>query len=214
MSVKGGGETMVNYIEYLSLPEKVGIAIVAFILVAQVIGEISELMGLVVPEIFKIRKYFARKKQERITLQQMPEALKNVQAFLNEVNQHYSADNITKRNDWIDNVNYKLETTDERMKEFDKKLDKNNENTLSILIDNKRDTIINFASYVMKESNPVTREQFNRIFKLYDEYEQIIEENGKTNGEVDIAHHIIKTSYETHMRNQSFVEDIYGYDFK
>lgn len=205
---------MINYIEYLSLPEKVGIALVIFILVAQVIGEISELKGLVVPEIFKIRKYFARKKRERITLQQMPEALNDVQTFLNEVKQHYSADNITMRDKWIENVNHKLETTDEWMKELDKKLDKNSEDTLSILIDNKRDTIINFASYVMKESNPVTREQFKRIFKLCKEYEQIIEENNLTNGEADVAHHIIEESYETHMRNQSFVEDIYGYDFK
>lgn len=205
---------MINYIEYLGLPATIGIGIAAVFLVLQIIGELLEIKGKVVPEILKIRKYFARKKQERITLQQMPEALNDVQTFLNEVKQHYSADNITMRDKWIENVNHKLETTDEWMKELDKKLDKNSEDTLSILIDNKRDTIINFASYVMKESNPVTREQFKRIFKLCKEYEQIIEENNLTNGEADVAHHIIEESYETHMRNQSFVEDIYGYDFK
>lgn len=58
----------------------------------------------------------------------------------------------------------------------------------------------------------VTREQFNRVFKLYAEYEEIIEANGLTNGEVDIAYRIIKESYETHMRNHTFVEDALGYD--
>ena len=32
-----------------------------------------------------------------------------------------------------------------------------------------------------------------------------------TNGEVDIAYRIISESYETHMRNHTFIEDIRGY---
>ena len=73
---------------------------------------------------------------------------------------------------------------------------------------NKRDS---FASLVIDESKPVTREQFNRIFKVHQEYESIIESNGMTNGEVDIALSIIKESYEKHMRNHTFVEDARGY---
>ena len=42
----------------------------------------------------------------------------------------------------------------------------------------------------------------------------IIEKNEKTNGEVDIAFRIIQESYECHMRNHTFVEDIRGYDIK
>jgi hypothetical protein len=57
----------------------------------------------------------------------------------------------------------------------------------------------------------VTREQFNRIFKQHEEYEDIIKANGIKNGEVDIAYRIISESYETHMRNHSFIEDIRGY---
>ena len=92
------------------------------------------------------------------------------------------------------------------------KLDKNNEDTLSLLIDSKRNTIINFADLVIDENKPVTREQFHRIFKLYKEYEDIIKKNNMTNGEVDIAIRIIKESYEKHMRHHSFVEDIRGYN--
>ena len=58
----------------------------------------------------------------------------------------------------------------------------------------------------------MTREQFNRIFKIYREYETIIEENNVTNGEVDISIQIIKESYEGHMRNHTFIEEIRGYD--
>lgn len=91
-------------------------------------------------------------------------------------------------------------------------MDKNNEDTLALLIDSKRNTIINFAHLVIDEDKPVTREQFNRIFKLYEEYKDIIRKNKMTNGEVDIAIRIIRESYETHMRHHSFVEDIRGYD--
>jgi len=85
--------------------------------------------------------------------------------------------------------------------------------TLSLLIESKRNAIINFASYVIDEKNPVTREQFNRIFKIYEEYEEIIEANGLTNGEVDVAIRIIRESYEHHMRHHTFIEEIRGYDF-
>lgn len=108
-------------------------------------------------------------------------------------------------------VNSKLEQYDKSISELGVKLDKNNSDTLSILIDSKRNAIISFASLVIDESKPVTREQFNRIFKVHQEYESIIESNGMTNGEVDIALSIIKESYEKHMRNHTFVGDARGY---
>ena len=73
-------------------------------------------------------------------------------------------------------------------------------------------TIIAFAERVVDAKSPVTREQFNRIFKMYRDYEKIIEANGLVNGEVDIAYRIIKESYEGHMREHTFVEDVHGYD--
>ena len=71
--------------------------------------------------------------------------------------------------------------------------------------------IISFASMVIDETKPVTKEQFNRIFKLYEEYEAIISANGMTNGEGDIAIRIIREAYENHLRNHSFIEDIREY---
>lgn len=193
---------MLNYLQYLNLPTKVTFTIVIIFLILQVIGELLELRGKAVPEIIKIRKYFARRKHEREILHQLPVAL-------NEINQLFAE--IAKRDKWIENVNHKLEQNDTCIKELDRKLDENNENTLSLLIDNKRNTIINFASHVIDEKNLVTREQFNRVFKLYEEYEEIIEKHNLTNGEVDIAIHIIRESYENHMKSHTFVEDLRGY---
>lgn len=61
---------------------------------------------------------------------------------------------------------------------------------------------------VSDESIPVTREQFNRILKMYNDYERIISENNMTNGEIEIAYSIIVKAYKKHMENHSFVEDM------
>ena len=50
-----------------------------------------------------------------------------------------------------------------------------------------------------------------QYFKIYDEYEAILEKYGKTNGEVEISIRIIREAYETHMRNHTFIEDVRGY---
>lgn len=203
---------MIEYIKYLNIPTKITILIVFLFLIIQIIGEILEFKGKVVPEYIKIRKYFLRKKQEREILHQVPITLADVRKSLDEFKTYYSTDNIRMRDDWIENVNYNLKECDERIKKLDEKLDKNNVNTLSMLIENKRNTIIDFASKVVDKNSLVTREQYNRILRLYDEYEKLITENGLTNGEIDIAHHIIMDSYESHMKNHSFIEEMYGFD--
>lgn len=212
---------MFDYIEYLNLPTVIAVALVTSFFIIQIIGEILEFKGKVVPEFIKIRKYFSRKKREREVLselpaifeeiRQVPDTLRNVQILLNNVDQHYSSDNITMRDNWIQNVNHKLDVNDRMVQELCSKLDKNNEDTLSLLIEIKRNSIISFASLVIDENKAVTREQFNRIFRIYEEYEDIIEKNNLTNGEVDIAIRIIKEAYEAHMRNHTFVEDVRGY---
>jgi hypothetical protein len=216
---------MINYVDYLKIPGVIAGVIIAFFFVAQIIGELLELKGKVVPEILKTRKYFARKKREREILsglaqmpsvidsiKQMPVMMADVTSFLNEVNEHYNKDNITKRDKWMEWVNNQATIYDSSFDKVEKKIDKIDGVILSLLIDIKRDTIINFASKVIDEKYPVTREQYNRVFKLYEEYEEIIKENRMTNGEVDIAIRIIRDSYKTHMKNRTFVEDIRGYN--
>ena len=149
----------------------------------------------------------------------MAKTLSKVERLLTDVDNHYSKDNIAMRDGWMKEVNEHISDSEARrkeqdvlMRELNKKLDKNNADTLSLLIDNKRNTIIDFASKVIDESYPVTKEQFNRIFRIYQEYEEIIKENGLTNGEVDIAIRIIREAYERHLKTHTFIEDVRGYN--
>ena len=202
-------------IEFLGIPTTVAIALVGLFLAMQIIGEILEFKGkYVVPEILKIRKYFARKKQEKEQIKETAETLVEVKKLLADVNTHYSEDNIKKRNKWMNWVNNQAEVYDTSIAELEKKMDKNNEITLSLLIENKRNIILDFAGHVVDEKYPATREQFNRVLKVYNEYETIIEENNLTNGEIDIAYRIITDAYAERMKDHSFIEDIRGYDIK
>lgn len=202
---------MLNYIEYLNVPSQIAIALIAVLFVLQLIGEFLNFKGKAVPEIMSIRKYFARKKSERKVIRELPDTIQDLKDIVNNINEHYNTDNISKRDKWIDNVNNKLMMEDKLVRDLDKKLDEANKDIVSILVDNKRDTIIDFASKVSNSNTLVTKEQFNRVFKLYKEYEDLISKNGLTNGEVDIAYRIIVESYEEHLSNHTFIEDTRGW---
>jgi hypothetical protein len=107
----------------------------------------------------------------------------------------------------MNHINEKECAYDTELSKLTSMLDKVNKTVIDIQIDNKRSQIINFASMVSDESIPVTREQFNRILKMYDAYEKILADNGMTNGEIDIAHSIIVKAYKKHMEHHTFVED-------
>lgn len=193
------------------MPTKIAFVLVCIFLVIQIIGELLEFKGKIVPEFIKIRKYFKRKKQEK---KQTVDTLKQVQRLLNEVNQHYSQDNITKRNKWMEWVNSRAQVYDAsvvELTELKEALAANNELTLDLYINTNRNRIIDFASKIANENTVVAREEFNRIFKVYNEYESILNKYNKTNGEVDIAYRVITESYEDHMKNHTFLEDVRGY---
>lgn len=207
---------MLEYLnQYFNIPIVAIIAIIAFLVIANVIGEALEFTGKVVPEFMKIRKRYARKKQERETLAQMPEMMDKVKELLNDVNEHYSSDNIKMRDGWMSGVNGKLENYEEVIHVINDKIDKNSydivnlrDDVVDLLLDNKRETIIAFAEKVCDDKFPATREQFNRIFKIHEEYERIITERGLTNGEIDVAFKIINESYQVRLKRHTFIEDV------
>lgn len=202
---------MLNYIEYLNVPSQIAIALIAVLFVLQLIGEFLNFKGKAVPEIMSIRKYFARKKSERKVIRELPNTIQDLKNIVNNIDKHYNTDNIAMRDKWIDSVDNKLMMEDKLVRDLDKKLDEANKDIVSILVDNKRDTIIDFASRVSNSGVLVTKEQFNRVFKMYKEYEDLISKNGLTNGEVDIAYRIIVESYEEHLSNHTFIEDTRGW---
>lgn len=206
---------MINYIEYLGIPLKIAIVLVAIFFVMQAIGEFLEFKGKVVPEFFKIRKWLTRRKREKAEAAQ---TLKDVQVLLNDVNGHYSADNIAKRDSWMQWVNNRAEVYDESIKQLREALTEvmqalkdNTKLTEEMFIQSSRDRIIDFATKTSNENVMVSREEFNRIFKVYAKYEKYLEEHKMTNGEVDINYQIIKESYEQRLRDHAFTEDIRGY---
>lgn len=206
---------MLNYIEYLNIPVKIALVLVVIFFSMQIIGEFLEFKGKVVPEFFKIRKWFTRRKREKAEAAQ---TLKDVQVLLNDVNSHYSADNIAKRNGWMQWVDNRAEVYDESIKQLKETLTEvkqalkdNTKLTEEMFIQSSRDRIIDFATKTSNESVMVSREEFNRIFKVYSKYEKYLEDHDMTNGEVDINYQIIKESYEQRLRDHAFTEDIRGY---
>lgn len=206
---------MINYIEYLGIPLKIAVVLVVIFFAMQAIGEFLEFKGKVVPEFFKIRKWLTRKKREKAEATQI---LKDVQVLLNDVNGHYSADNIAKRDGWMKWVNDRAEVYDESIKQLREALTEvmqalkdNTKLTEEMFIQSSRDRIIDFATKTSNESVMVSREEFNRIFKVYAKYEKYLEDHDMTNGEVDINYQIIKESYEQRLRDHAFTEDIRGY---
>lgn len=207
---------MLQYIEYLRLPAWIGIALVALFLFAQVVGEILELKGKVVPEFMKIRKYFKRKKEEK---RENAETLKAVKQLLADVNAHYSEDNISKRDAWMSWVNSRADVYDNSIVEIKDNLalvttalQDNSKLTEELFVQNSRDRIIDFGILVADGEKIVSREQFRRIFKVHEDYEKFLKNRGLKNGETDIAMRVINESFATHMREHTFLEDVRGYD--
>lgn len=207
---------MLGYLEYLKLPAAVAGAIVGILLVANLVGELLELKGKVVPEFMKIRKYFKRKRDEK---RENAETLKAVKLLLADVNAHYSADNISKRDAWMNWVNSRADVYDNSIIEIKDNLalvtsalQDNSKLTEELFVQSSRDRIIDFGILVADGEKIISREQFHRIFKVHDDYEKFLKKRGLKNGETDIAMRVINESYATHMREHTFLEDVRGYN--
>ena len=181
-------------------------------IILNIIGELVEKTGKIVPEFMKVRKFFTRKKEEKKRQKQL---LVNVETLLNDVNQHYSEDNIAKRNEWMEWVNSRARIYDQsiaELTEMKQSIADNNKLTLDLYININRNRIIDFASKVANENVLISKEEFNRIFKIYQDYEAILEQHHMTNGEVDIAYRIIQESYKERLQDHTFLEDVRGYN--
>lgn len=202
-------------IEFLGIPTTVAIMIIGLFLIMNIIGEIAEWAGKVVPEFLKVRKYFKRKKDEKIEQQ---ERLKRVDEKFAAFEIHYNPENIAKRDKWMDWVNDRANKYDESIDKLTKGLDaivealtKNTEMTEEMFIQDSRTIILSFAEKVAHNDLVVSREEFNRVFKVYNKYEQFLEDHNKTNGEVDIAIKVIQDGYKFRLQNHLFFEDLRGF---
>lgn len=202
---------MINFVEYLQLPAQIAVVVIGVVFVMNVIGEVLEFKGKVVPEFMKIRKYFSRKRHEK---KETAQTLKEVKQLLGDVNAHYSADNITKRDSWMQWVNNRADVYDTSIVEIKNQLTSVTEVLEELFVQNSRDRIIDFATKVTDGKNLVSREEFNRIFKVHAKYEAFLENRKMTNSEVDVAILVIQESYAQHMKEHTFLEDVRGYSSK
>ena len=202
----------VNALTYLGIPMIVIACALGLLFVLNIIGSILDVKGKVWPEIINFRRYRRRKKEEK---EKQKKLLEDVQVALNEMKEHYSPEKIAQRDAWMSWVNDRAKVYDASVAELTSlraSMDSSNELILDLYINVNRNRIIDFASKVINENVIVSREEFNRIFKVYDEYEAILEKYNKTNGEVEVSIRIIREAYQTHMRNHTFIEESRGYN--
>jgi chromosome segregation ATPase len=179
---------LIKAIEFLGIPATTAIALVGLFLVLQIIGELCELKGKIVPECLKVRKYFKRKKQEKEDTKQMIQDCK--QALL-EFNSHYSPANIAKRNNWMHEVDDSVKSNDELIQKLDGKMDKlleTNETLTTQLEQVKSNVLENEADRLRSElfdcGNRCRRhirlhpEEMEHIRAVYKKYSEVLHQNG------------------------------------
>lgn len=223
-------------IRTLGIKGSIAVVIVIIFAVLQLIGEFIEAFGKVSPPLLKVRKWIRDKirknRQEkketketfdelRLLLAQKDETkqtLEQVKTLLEDVNEHYNEDNITKRNEWMSWVNKRAAVYDEKIEELVAlksaidniavALECNSKTTDEMFKESCRDRIINFASKVTNPLELVSQEEFTRIFKVYDDYEEFLKLHNEPNGQVEISYSLIKEAYAERLRSHNFVEYI------
>ena len=188
-------EDLIKAIEFIGIPSTIAICAAILFIIAQVIGELAEAMGKIVPEILKVRKYFSRKKKEKEEAEEKAketmETLAEVKQLLSDVNSHYSKDNITKRNNWMNNVDKSVRDNDKLIQALDGKLDKvleTNESLKNQLSQVKSNVLENEADRLRSElfdcGNRCRRnirlhpEEMEHIRVVFNKYSNVLHQNG------------------------------------
>lgn len=182
---------MLNYLEILSFPEWLILIVIGLAVIAEVIGWISKIWGVIAPKIFKISTSSSRKKEiEKVILSNQQE--------INLLKKRHEED--MKKSEEMDGY------LKDEINKTNEKLDNLNNLVLNMRIDGMRKTLLDFASAVGADRK-CTREQFDEIFLTYQDYEDILKENNMTNGRVDISMEIIREKYKNNILHGGFLED-------
>lgn len=205
--------TLDKAIATLGVPGSVAAVVLVIFLILQLVGEIIERFGKVAPLFLKLRKIITNRKKKQ---KEQADTMLAVRDLLTHVDGHYSSDNIQKRDSWMQWVNDRAEVYDRTIVDFQGTLDKlsqaldaNTKMTQKMFVESSRDRIIDFASKVTNHPTCyVSREEFNRIFKVYREYEAFLDEHNMTNGEVEVNYELIKEAYKKYQEEHKFIEDL------
>lgn len=96
------------------------------------------------------------------------------------------------------NVNQKIDT-------LEKKLDDHIATDTTRMVDDIRNTILVFANECSR-GIVHSKEQFRFIVSKCDAYEQYVEDNHLKNGVITEATRLIKETYQSHLKNDSFLK--------
>ena len=203
---------------YVSIPTWLIIALLLIFLIMQVIGEIIEFFGKVAPGFMKVRKTFQEKREKEKAAEERAKlaeerlaaataALEKNNKLFENFDAHYNTDNITKRDCWMHDV----DEDRTHMHALESLLQTVRDDVLNMRIEAMRSEIINFTPRATNDSYLATREEYRRIFRLYDDYEKVLSENKMENGEIDTNYRVIKESYEKRLVNHAFLEDVRGF---
>ena len=203
---------MEQFLEFFKVTGPWAAVILGIWIVLNIIGEICEKKNKIVPEFMKIVPNIKQKKEEKKELHQF---IKDMKSFTDEIKIHYSPESLETRNKWMEWVNNRADKYDaavDELKDLKDDIAKNNVLTLDLYININRHRIIDFASKVANDDTLISKEEFNRIFKVYQDYEAVLEQHHMTNGEVTIAYRVIQDAYKERLHDHTFLEDVRGYN--
>ena len=201
----------------LGIPGSIAIILLIIFAALQLIGEFVSACGKASPAFLTIRKVITKRaKQKRAAEQETRETLKEVKALLSEVNAHYSADNIAKRDEWMNWVNARAVVYDSKVEELvDLKstltelaevLKDNTATTDNLYKESCRTTIINFSHLAANPLNIISEEEFRRVQKVYEEYEDFLKSRNEPNGQVETCYSVIQNAYTERLKTNNFLE--------
>ena len=201
---------MVELFEKMGVPGAV-ISVIAFVLlVAGAIKEFTNSFNTFKKVFNWIKGIKKRIKEKKEAREKMQQSLLDAQKIIKDFGVHYSEDNISQRNNWMNWVNNQAEDYNktlasidntlssfkEKLEGFDVKLEKTTNLAEETSLNQKRLSVLEFAARVNNPRYDYSKEYFLKMKKIIEEYETYIEENNISNGEIDQAIKVIEQAYK------------------
>ena len=193
------------------LPASVAGVFAGILAVLNIIYAIMEKGGKTTKGFLNIVKMVKEKKAKKAAREKL---INDTIAYMEQMREHTSPESIARRDNWMHWVNDRAEKYDEsiallsdNMNKITEALQANTKVTDKLFIQDCRTIIISFADKVSNHERSVSQEEFNRVFKVYEDYETFLADHGMTNGEVDVAYDVIRDAYQYRLTHHCFFED-------
>ena len=192
----------VEFLQSWGVPAGIVTGILLLIAFLNFIYFLMDKGGKTVTGFLNIYKWFKDRRQQK----------QDLADFLKEIKGHYCPENIEKRNDWMDWVNDRATMYDkavDELKALESVFQVNNKLTEDMYIQSCRTQIINFSYRVRDPQNRyrISRDEFDNIYEVYEDYEAFNRAHNRVNGKVDRAKETIDYHYHEYDQEHYFSED-------